>query len=123
MTAEVTAVNRYALRDPVAFRAAVTALAARVRDQGHPGVRSYRFFCPAPDLGRAVVTYADPAAWVAHHDLAMTWPEMAALRAASDLEEILIFGPLTAAMRDWVGRIGLSDRLCHQGEAVAGFVR
>jgi hypothetical protein len=121
--AEITVVNRYALRDPDGFLSAVTALAARVRDEGHPGVRSYRFFRPGPNEGRAVVSYADADAWVGHHDLIMGWPEMAVVRAAADLEEICLFGPISPAMQGWIDRAGLGAKLRHMGLPVAGFVR
>lgn len=120
---EVIAVNRYALRDEAAFREAVAALVARVQDEGHPGVRGYRFFCPGAGEGRAVASYADPEAWIAHHDLVMAWPEMAALRAVSELQDVCLFGPVTAGMRDWIDRMGLGDRVRPMGEAVAGFLR
>lgn len=125
MTADptITVVNRYRLTAGAeAFVAAVTALARRVKAEGHPGVRSYRFFC-ALNEGRAVVTYADPDAWVGHHDIAMGWPEMAALRAVSELKEIALHGPLSDAMRAWLDKAGLLGRLSHMGEAVAGFQR
>jgi hypothetical protein len=121
--AEVIAVNRYALHSAEAFAAAVQALVARVQDQGHKGVRSYRFFCPTPSEGRAVVIYVDPEAWVGHHDLIMGWPELAALRATADLEEVLLFGPVTAAMQAWIDRMGLGPRVRLMGEPVAGFLR
>jgi hypothetical protein len=121
--AGVIAVNRYALRDAAAFDAAVHALVARVRDEGHPGVTGYRFYRPGPEEGRAVVTYADPEAWVGHHDRVMGWPEMAALRAAADLAEVLLFGPQSAAMQDWIGRMGLGGRVRAMGVPVAGFLR
>jgi quinol monooxygenase YgiN len=120
---ELSVVNRYVLRDSLRFEAAVTALAARVRDEGHPGILSYRFYRPGPDEGRAVVTYADPAAWVGHHDLVMGWPEMVALRAAADLAEIMLFGPVSPAMQDWLDRMGVSGLVRHQGLPVAGFRR
>jgi hypothetical protein len=121
--AEVVVVNTYRLRDGAGYEAAVLALVARVRDDGHPGVRSYRFFHPTPETGRAVVTYADPEAWVGHHDIIMGWPEMAALRRAADLAEIQLFGPITDAMQAWIDRMGLADRVRHQGLALAGFDR
>jgi hypothetical protein len=121
--AEVIAVNRYALRDADGFRAAVAALVRRVQDQGHPGVSAYRFFSPSPVEGRAVVTYANPEAWVGHHDLIMSWPEMVALRAVADLEEVMLFGPVTQAMQNWIARLGLGDRVRLLGEVVAGFGR
>ena len=123
MMAEVIVVNTYQMRDGAGFEAAVAALVARVRDKGHPGVRSYRFFRPTPDMGRAVVTYDGPEAWVGHHDIIMGWPEMAALRRAADLTEIQLFGPVSDAMQDWIDRMGLADRVRLQGLAVAGFER
>jgi hypothetical protein len=119
--AEVVAVNRYAVRDAAAFDAATAALAARVKAEGHPGVLSYRFYRQGD--GRAVVRYRDPEAWVGHHDLIMGWPEMAALRAAATMEEVLLFGPVTAGMQDWITRMGLGDRVRCMGRPVAGFER
>lgn len=119
--AEVVAVNRYRVLDAAAFDAATAALAVRVRKEGHPGVLSYRFY--RTEDGRAVVRYQDPSAWVGHHDLIMGWPEMAALRAAAELAEVLLFGPVTAEMRDWIDRMGLGPRVRLVGEPVAGFVR
>lgn len=119
----ITVVNRYRLlAGPEAFVAAVAAMARRVETEGHPGVRSYHFFC-ADGEGRAVVTYANPDAWVGHHDIAMGWPEMAAVRAVSNLEEIALYGPLSDAMRAWLEKAKLLGRLRHAGEAVTGFRR
>ena len=133
----VTIINQYALRDRGAFVAAVTALAARVRVEGHTGVLSYRFYAPEGTgmqlaEGRAVVIYANPAAlapqpgpaaWVGHHDTAMGWPEMANLRAAAELVEIAIHGPLSDAMANWLDRSGLAPRCVHHGLSVVGFER
>jgi hypothetical protein len=121
--AEVVAINLYSVRDPAAFDSAVAALVDRVRTAGHPGVLGYRFHRPNLVEGRAVVRYADPEAWVGHHDLIMGWPEMAAFRASADLEEVLLFGPVTAAMQDWLDRMGLGDRVRLMGPAISGFTR
>jgi hypothetical protein len=123
MMAEVVVINRYGIRDTGAFEAAVIALAERVRTEGHRGVRSYHFFLTAPAEGRAVVVYDGPDAWVAHHDIIMGWPEMAALRAAADLREIDLHGPVTDGMRDWIDRMGLAEKVRHRGAALAGFIR
>lgn len=122
---EITVVNRYWLgQGREAFVAAVTALARRVEVEGHPGVRSYRFFAPeGGSEGRAVVTYADPEAWVGHHEIAYDWPEMAALRAVAELQEIAVHGPISAAMRQWMDRAGISARVRDFGPAQAGFTR
>ncbi|MCU0902232.1 MAG: hypothetical protein MUC82_17400 [Cypionkella sp.] len=121
--AEVVAVNRYAVRDAAAFDAAVVALADRVQRDGHPGVRSYDFYRITPDEGRAIVVYTGPEAWVGHHDIIMSWPELANLRAAADLAAVDLHGPMTAAMQGWIDRMGLGARLRHLGEPVAGFRR
>lgn len=122
--ARITVVNRYALQAGVpAFTAAVWALARRVELEGHRGVLSYRFFATDGSEGRAVVVYASPEAWVGHHDIAMGWPEMAALRAAADLDEIAIHGPVSEAMRHWLEGAGLWGRVREHGPAVAGFDR
>ena len=122
-SAEIVVVNRYALRDAPAFRSAATALATRVSMQGHPGVLGYRFHCPDQATGWAVVRYADATAWIGHHDLVMAWPEMAALRAAADLDEVLLAGEPTAGMQDWIDRLTLRPRLRSLGHPVAGFQR
>ena len=122
-SAEIVVVNRYTLRNAQAFASAATALAARVRDQGDPGVLSYRFHCSDQTTAWAVVRYADAAAWIGHHDLAMAWPEMAALRAAADLDEVLLAGEPTAEMQDWIDRLNLRPRLRSLGHPVAGFQR
>jgi hypothetical protein len=122
---EIIVVNRYALKaGAVSFVAAVAALVRRVEAEGHPGVVSYCFYCPeCAEEGRAVVRYTGPEAWIGHHDIAMDWPEMTALRATADLVEVALHGPLTDAMKDWMARAGLLDRVRHQGMAVAGFTR
>ena len=123
--AGITVVNQYRLTSGrEAFLEATAALARRVEAEGHPGVLEYRFHClPGADVGRAVVRYRSAKAWVGHHELALVWPEMAALRASADLEEVALYGPFTPAMQDWCARMGLAERVRHLGESVAGFCR
>jgi hypothetical protein len=123
MMAEVVVINRYGIRDAGAFKAAVVALVARVRTEGHPGVRSYHFFLTEAAEGRAVVVYDGPGAWVAHHDIIMGWPEMAALRGAAELQEIDLHGPVSGEMQAWIDRMGLSAKVRCRGAAIAGFTR
>jgi hypothetical protein len=123
MMAEIVVVNRYALRDAAAFDHAVMALTKRVRDEGHPGVLSYRFYRASPDEGRAVVVYAGPEAWVGHHDLVMGWPEMAQLRAAAELAAVDLHGAVSVAMQDWIDRMGLTAKVRYMGHPVAAFDR
>jgi hypothetical protein len=86
-------------------------------------VRSYHFFLTAATEGRAVVVYDGPEAWVVHHDIIMGWPEMSALRAAAELQEIDLNGPLTDAMQSWIDRMGLAAKVRYRGAALAGFHR
>ena len=123
MMARVIALNRYTLRDAAGFEAAVAALVARVRSEGHPGVLDYHFYRAGPEEARAVVVYAGPEAWVGHHDIIMSWPEMAALRASADLAGVDLHGEVTDTMRDWIARMGLASKVRHLGEALAGFHR
>lgn len=123
MSPEIVVVNFYALRDPQGFDRAVRLLVPRVRLQGHEGVRSYRFFGSGPKERRLVSIYEGPEAWVGHHELVMAWPEMVALRAAARLARTDLYGPLTPPMQAWVDQMGLGRKLCHQGEAIAGFRR
>jgi hypothetical protein len=121
----ITVVNHYRLLSGrEAFVAAVMQLARRVEAEGHAGVREYRFYCGEGDAeGRAVVHYRDAEAWVGHHELAMGWPEMAAVRSVADLTRIEIHGPVTKAMLDWINRMGVAEKVLLAGDSVAGFGR
>lgn len=123
MTSEIVVVNFYALRDPDGFDRAVKALVPRVRLQGHPGLRSYRFFGSGPKERRLVAIYEGPDAWVGHHDLIMGWTEMVALRAAARLARTDLYGPISPAMQVWIDEMGLGRKLRHQGEGIGGFRR
>ena len=81
----LTILNLYELKGaPEDFEIAVGALATRVEAEGHPGVLSYRFFVNASErTARGVIDYKDADAWIGHHDIAMSWPEMTALHAAA----------------------------------------
>ncbi|WP_238365611.1 putative quinol monooxygenase [Mesobacterium pallidum] len=121
----LTVLNRYALLGTAeAFRAAITALATRVEAEGHPGVLGYRFFLdPERGEARAVIDYADDAAWLGHHDIAMGWPEMTALHAAARLDEITFLGAVTPAIRAWIDGSTLTARVTAGYAPVAGFLR
>lgn len=121
----LTVLNLYALQgDPGAARAAFAALAARVEREGHPGIRSYRFFVHDMDLtARAVIDYSGPSAWLGHHEMAMGWPEMRALHGVARLAEATFLGPFTDEMRAWLAGSGLTARVVTGFEPVAGFRR
>jgi hypothetical protein len=107
-----------------AARAAFAALAARVEREGHPGIRSYRFFVHADQpIARAVIDYAGPSAWLGHHDISMAWPEMRALHGVARLAEVTFLGPFTPEMQAWLDRSGLTARIETGYSFVAGFQR
>jgi hypothetical protein len=119
----LTVLNHYTLNgSPDNFVVAAQALAARVKSEGHPGVLSYRFFA-GPESARAVVDYADAAAWIGHHEIAMGWPEMKALHQAAGLAHSVFLGSLTDEIRAWLAGSGLTVRVEEGYTFTAGFRR
>ncbi len=123
--AGLTILNTYTLRGSVAdFKTAITALAARVEAEGERGVLSYWFFVSADaGLARAVIDYATPKAWIGHHDISMTWPEMTALHGVAALSHVTFLGPITPEIRAWLDRSGLKAQVETGYVASAGFCR
>lgn len=123
--AGLTILNTYTLRGSVAdFKTAITALAARVEAEGERGVLSYWFFVSADaGLARAVIDYATPKAWIGHHDISMTWPEMKALHGVAALSHVTFLGPITPEIRAWLDRSGLKAQVETGYVASAGFCR
>lgn len=121
----LTVLNTYKLKKtPEDFRTAIRALAARVQAEGHAGVLSYRFFVSeTAGQARAVIDYADAAAWIGHHDIAMVWPEMAALHAVAGLEDVTFLGEMTAQIKDWLRASALTARVTDGYSLAAGFQR
>jgi hypothetical protein len=123
IAARIIAQNRYTLlRPPDDFLAAAAALVSRVRDDGHPGVLAYQFFCDGPH-GAANVIYANAAGWIGHHDLILSWPAFADLRRAARLEHVTLLGPVTQGMRDWLTGHGLTVPVTEITTFAAGFDR
>ena len=121
----LTILNRYKLTGSAdEFVSAISALARRVEAQGHGGILSYRFFVNA-DSGeaKAVIDYADPEAWIGHHDIAMEWPEMKALHAAATLTDVIFLGPLTPEIEAWIAGSTLKATIISGFAAAAGFSR
>jgi hypothetical protein len=125
MVPRLVIVNDYALLAPVKdFSAAISALAARVGEEGEPGVRSYLFFAKAEDAtARAVIHYAAPEAWIRHHEIAFGWSEMKALHSVARLTQVTFHGEMTDAIRAWMVRAGLGVPIVHYPHFAAGFVR
>lgn len=121
----LTALNLYRLTAPAPeVAAAFTALAARVRAEGEPGVIGYRFYLnPARAEARAVVDYASPDAWLGHHDIAMPWPEMKALHGLARLAEVTFLGEVTEEIRAWIAGSALTAEVIQDFHWTAGFQR
>lgn len=125
MQSTLTVLNEYEIdTTPQAFVTAITNLAARVQTEGHVGVLSYRFFCnPSQRQARAVIDYADPTAWIGHHDVAMRWPEMQALHQVARLVEVTFLGVVTPEIQNWIDNSTLGARLNTGFDFAAGFHR
>lgn len=125
MQTQLTTLNLYTLKaGPEAFVSAITALAARVEAEGERGILGYRFFVDAKGgTARAVVDYASPQAWIGHHDLSMSWPEMQALHQVARLSDVTFLGLVPPEIRAWLAGSALTAAL-HDGFAfAAGFRR
>ncbi len=122
---ELTIVSRYELiAPPAAFEIAESSLSERVARDGEPGILSYRFFTnPGAQEAHAVIDYDTPAAWIGHHEIAMSWPEMAALHAVARLAEVTFLGPLTPEIRAWLDASSLTARINDGNAFAAGFLR
>jgi hypothetical protein len=123
--APLIVVTDYEIIDgPDRFAVAISALAARVEREGHPGLRSYQFFIAADgDRARAVIRYDGPQAWLGHHEICFPWDEMRAMHAAARLIRVAFLGPFTDAMKDWLARSPLRAEIVHYDRKAAGFER
>lgn len=117
--------NRYEILTSVReFETATSVLAERVEREGHPGVLTYRFFSNCDDMtGRAIVEYRDGDAWIGHHEIAMSWPEMKALHSVAVLREVVFLGEVTQAIHDWFSGSSLRATILDGNVQVAGFRR
>lgn len=120
----LTAMLTYRLiLSPETFRSAAERLAARVLAEGDQGVLSYRFFVDNGQTARALVDYRDTAAWMGHHRLIGGWPEIAELRQAAAVSEIVFLGDVTGEMFDWLAAAGIKATILSGNTLAAGFVR
>ena len=119
----VIQVNEYELDAPAStYVDAIAALARRTEAEGHSGVLTYQFYVDAhAGIAGATIVYEDADAWLAHHQLAYQWQEMAALQATISLKRLTVFGPLSEGVERWLAGAGLSHT--HYDTLAAGFVR
>jgi hypothetical protein len=105
-----------------AYEQAIKALAARTEREGLEGVVTYRFYVGAEgtDAG-AVITYADSATWLQHHQMVAAWEEYPGLQATVRLTAYRVFGPASPEVRAGLEAADLPVRLYPR--LAAGFDR
>lgn len=119
----ITVINHYDFRQTADdFIAATQALSARVANEGHPGIQSYHFFAGTAS-GHALIRYRDADAWFGHHEIAMPWPEMAALHRAAVLVRITFSGDVPQSISDWLEKSPLNAQILVHKQPAGGFTR
>ena len=120
---QIVNVNEYRLAGTTAeFVDAITALARRTEAEGEQGVLRYQFYVNADEgTAAATIVYRDADAWLDHHRLAYTWPEMTALQALVELQRITFLGPLTDEIEAMAS--GITAPVSRADTLAAGFAR
>jgi quinol monooxygenase YgiN len=120
---QIVNVNEYRLAASAdAFIAAIEAVAQRTDAEGEPGVLRYQFYVNRADESAvATIVHRDADAWVEHHRLACTWPEMAALQATVELRQLTFLGPLNDEIEAMAAGIDVPVARCDT--LAAGFAR
>lgn len=120
---QIVNVNEYELTAGAdEFVAAIVSLARRTETEGEPGVLRYQFYVDRDDnTATATIVYRDADAWLEHHRLAYTWPEMAALQRTVALRRLTFLGPLNAQIEEMASGIDVPIVRCDS--LAAGFAR
>ena len=120
---EIVNINEYRLAGRAdEFVAAIEALARRTEAEGEPGVLRYQFYVDRDGQSAvATIVYRDADAWLRHHRLAYTWPEMAALQATVELRRLTFLGPLNDEIEAMASGIQVPIARCDT--LAAGFAR
>ena len=120
---QITNVNEYQLVvDPSDYVEAISALARRTEAEGVRGVLRYQFY--VHDDGKraaATIEFRDADAWLEHHRLAYTWPEMETLQASVRLTKLTFLGPLNDEINAMVS--GIDVPVDRYDSLAAGFAR
>jgi quinol monooxygenase YgiN len=120
---QIVNVNEYRLAASAdQFTEAITALARRTEDEGEQGVLRYQFYVNSDDNAAvATIVYRDAEAWLEHHRLAYTWPEMTALQSTVQLLKLTFLGPLNEEIEAMASGIDVPIIYCDT--LAAGFTR
>ncbi len=120
---QIVNVNEYHLAASAdEFVAAIAALAQRTETEGESGVLRYQFYVNSEEgSALAIIVYRDADAWLEHHRLAYTWPEMARLQATVKLDRLTFLGPLNDEIEAMASGIDVPIVRCDT--LAAGFAR
>jgi hypothetical protein len=107
---------------PEAFNVAVEALSRRLESEGVRDLLILQFYAQ-PDSRRigAVLTFANPEAFMRHVGVVSTWEEFSAFTATVRLVDIRVYGELPSAAATWVSQFGEIGQIFPRH--VAGFAR
>jgi quinol monooxygenase YgiN len=104
------------------FVQAISALAQRTEAEGEPGVLRYQFYVDRDgNTAMATIVYEDAEAWLNHHRIAYTWPEMAVLQATVELQRLTYLGPLNEEIEAMASAVKVP--VVHHDTLAAGFCR
>lgn len=101
-------------------------LVERAKREGDRGLLDYRFFLnPAEKTAGIVITYANAAAWMAHHKIAYQWAEMTAFQPIVKMNHFDLFGPLNEEVKAFIADAESKSKLVYAlyGSSTAGFAR
>jgi quinol monooxygenase YgiN len=120
---QIVNVNEYQLAASAEqFVEAITALAKRIEAEGEQGVLRFQFYVNSEDdVAVATIVYRDAEAWLEHHRLAYTWPEMASLQSTVQLQKLTFLGPLNEEIEAMAS--GIDVPIIHCDTLAAGFSR
>ena len=120
---QIVNVNEYQLAASAEqFAEAITALAKRIEAEGEKGVLRFQFYVNSEDdVAVATIVYRDAEAWLEHHRLAYTWPEMASLQSTVQLQKLTFLGPLNEEIEAMAS--GIDVPIIHRDTLAAGFSR
>jgi tRNA-Thr(GGU) m(6)t(6)A37 methyltransferase TsaA len=105
-----------------AFTVAVDGLRRRVEAEGVRELLTLQFYAD-PHSARvgAVLTFAEPGAFLRHVALVGGWEEFRAFAACARLLDIRVYGELPAEAAGWIGQFGAIGHTFRQH--ITGFVR
>jgi hypothetical protein len=109
--------------DPEDYVAAITDIVGKVERDGVAAMTRYTFYVDrAGGTVTSVIVHESPESWAAHHEMLERWhDEFARLKRTAHQTRLRLYGPVSDAMRSWLGARGV--RFEEAGTLAAGFER